>query len=157
MFRSEFGYLGLEPKSKSKSMPKRGPKPESDETGDSEPVSRCRHDALDHGPLYARFRSSLQAQSPQEEEHEPSNKKADKENHPDRKKTRGAIEYKLVGNATEPVEWSVFVLLPDKRILLSHKKMVLTFDSRCLALTHDFSAAKLLKIQNVKLSEDEDE
>lgn len=62
----------------------------------------------------------------------------------------------VVGNAKEPTEWSVFVHLPDRRLLLTNKKDVLTFDHRCLAMSSNLKDAKLLTLANVSGMEDDD-
>lgn len=62
----------------------------------------------------------------------------------------------VVGNAEEPTEWSVFVHLPDRRLLLTNKKDVLTFNRRCLAMSSNLKDAKLLTLANVSGMEDDD-
>ena len=69
-----------------------------------------------------------------------------------------SIQDIVIGNAEEPTEWSVFVHLPDRRLLLTNDKDVLTFDRRCLSMSSDIKDAKLFTLANVSgLDEDEDD
>jgi hypothetical protein len=63
----------------------------------------------------------------------------------------------VIGNAQTPTEWSVFVHLPDRRLLLTNNKDVVTFDRRFLSMSSDIKDARLLTLMNVADLNDEEE